>query len=232
MRQILIDAMKLGIGTLDLTHEQVEKFVKKAQKQYGTEIKDGRKMVNELLAQANRNQQSVQQRIQREVKDSMHKQKLVHEDDLKAFQKQAKALATTSARMAKSAGTAVAAEVSRRVADQRKKSAAKKRAAKRSSAKRPAKKTRTVSVRKKSAKKPARAKKSSKRPAKKAAKKSSRRASKKAPAKRAAKKSSRKKPAKKVSKKSSKRSAKKAAKNTSRKPARKAARKTSRRSKR
>ncbi len=174
MRQILIDAMKLGIGTLDLTHEQVEKFVAKVEKKYGKEIKDSRKMVDDLFAQAEKNQSKVHRKIQKEVKDAMRKQKLVKEEDLKAFQKQAKALAKTSLHMAKTASGAIADEVSKRVAEKKRttrrksaKRATRKRAAKKSTRKRTAKKTARRTAKKSTRKRPAR-KSTRRRPAKRA----------------------------------------------------------------
>lgn len=105
MRDIVMDAFKLGLGTFDLSREQAERLVKKVESRYGKEMRDGRKMVNDILKQAKKHSQNVQKRVEIEVDSALKKQQLVHEQDLKelsdAFKQLAKAIANITRKRAR-----------------------------------------------------------------------------------------------------------------------------------
>ena len=83
MKEILMDTFKLGLGAMDMTRQQAAKLVDKLQERYPSEIKDGRKMINDLVKQAEVNAKKMQKQVEDEVVKAIKKQKLVDENDLK-----------------------------------------------------------------------------------------------------------------------------------------------------
>lgn len=130
MREIIMDSFKLGLGAIDLTREQAEKLVKRLDAIYPDEIKDGRRMVDDLLKQAEKNSKKVQERIEKEVDRAIKAQKLVDEKDLKELAANVRDLAKTTSKLA------------RKTAKKRKKAAKKAaKSPKKKSSKRSAKKS-------------------------------------------------------------------------------------------
>lgn len=106
MRDLIMDAFKLGLGTIDLSREQAERLVKRIESRYGTEMRDGRKMVNDILKQAKKHSENVQKRVQTEVNAALKKQQLVHEQDLKELSDAFKQLGRATANLARKRKTA------------------------------------------------------------------------------------------------------------------------------
>ncbi|MBR9693034.1 hypothetical protein GOV07_03845 [Candidatus Woesearchaeota archaeon] len=104
MKGILMDTFKLGLGAMDLTREEASKLVKKIQKKYPGEIKDGRKMVDNLVKQGKKNAVDFSKKVEKEVKTAIKKQKLVEEADLKELAANVRELAKTTAKIGKEVG--------------------------------------------------------------------------------------------------------------------------------
>lgn len=100
MRDIIMDSFKLGLGAIDLTREQAEKLVTRLDAMYPDEIKDGRRMIEELLEESQKNAEKVRQRIEAEVDKAIKTQKLVPEDDLKELAANVRELAKQTQKIA------------------------------------------------------------------------------------------------------------------------------------
>lgn len=143
MRDIIMDSFKLGLGAIDLTREQAAKLVDRIEAMYPDEVKDGRRMVDDLVAAAEENAGRVRKRIEEEVAKAVKEQRLVPQEDLKELAANVKELAKSVAKVSKQAAknaTTCAKRLGKSVAKRSapKKGVQKKGAAKRA-AKRPAK---------------------------------------------------------------------------------------------
>ena len=148
-----MDTFKLGLGAMDLTREEASKLVKKIEKKYPGEIRDGRAMVDNLVKQGKKNAIGFSKRIEKEVKTAIKKQKLVEEADLKELAANVRELAKTTAKIGKEVGKKGVA-VAKKGVKKARKAAAKKKVARH----KPAKKSRKKAAKRKPAKRKARKK--------------------------------------------------------------------------
>jgi polyhydroxyalkanoate synthesis regulator phasin len=137
MKDILMDTFKLGLGAMDMTREQAAKLVNKIEKKYPGEIKDGRKMIGDLVSQAEKNAKAFEKLVAAEVQKAVKQQKLVEEKDLKELASNVKELAKTTAKIGKQVGKKGAAAAKKGV--KKAKAAAKKRKPKKATKRKPAK---------------------------------------------------------------------------------------------
>jgi len=100
MRDIIMDSFKLGLGAIELTREQAERLVTRLDAMYPDEIKDARRMVEELLEESQKNAVKVQNRIEAEVDKAIKAQRLVPEDDLKELAANVRELAKQTSKIA------------------------------------------------------------------------------------------------------------------------------------
>ena len=100
MRDIIMDSFKLGLGAIELTREQAERLVTRLDAMYPDEIKDGQRMIDELLEESQKNAVKVQQRIEAEVGKAIRAQRLVPEDDLKELAANVRELAKQTSKIA------------------------------------------------------------------------------------------------------------------------------------
>ncbi len=118
MRDIIMDSFKLGLGAIDLTREQAERLVARLDAIYPDEIKDGRRMIEELVEESQKNAERIRTRIEAEVAKAIKEQKLVPEQDLRELALNVKELARrtekTAAALVK-VSAAAGKNVSRRV---------------------------------------------------------------------------------------------------------------------
>jgi polyhydroxyalkanoate synthesis regulator phasin len=143
MRELLLDTFKLGLGAMDMTREEAEKLVKKVQKKYPGEIKDGRKMINDLVAQGKKSKKSFESCVKKEVNKTIKEQKLVDESDLRELAANVKELAKNTAKIGSQVGKNAAAVAKQAVKEHVAKKAAKsatKKTAKKKAVKKAAKK--------------------------------------------------------------------------------------------
>lgn len=103
MKDTLHEAVKLGLGVADLTREKVEQFVDRLEKEYPGEMRDGRKRVDDIMAEAHKQSKKLQERIDAAVAKAIKDQQLVKEKDLRELRKQLQAVMKTGKRIAKDA---------------------------------------------------------------------------------------------------------------------------------
>ena len=103
MKDLLLDAFKLGLGAVDLTQSQAEKLVDKARKRYPQEFKDGRKMVDDFVAEAKKQTKKLRKDMEKELDQQMKKQTIVKEKDLKELHRHVKNAAKVTLRIASDA---------------------------------------------------------------------------------------------------------------------------------
>ncbi len=104
MRDILMETFKLGLGAMDLTREQAARLVGKIERAYPGEIKDGRKMVDDLVKQGKENAKRFDRRVRQHVDRAIKEQQLVEERDLKELAANVRELARTTGRIGTQAG--------------------------------------------------------------------------------------------------------------------------------
>jgi polyhydroxyalkanoate synthesis regulator phasin len=100
MRDIIMDSFKLGLGAIELTREQAERLVARLDAMYPDEIKDGRRMIEELFEESQKNAEKVRQRIEAEVSRAIKAQKLVPEENLKELAANVRELARQTQKIA------------------------------------------------------------------------------------------------------------------------------------
>ena len=87
IHDIIRKGLLLGVGTAALTKEKAEKFVKEMTKDQKINSTEGKKMVNDLLAQSKKQGQKLQARISKEVQRAMDKSGVATKKDIKALEK-------------------------------------------------------------------------------------------------------------------------------------------------
>lgn len=67
MEKTITKAVQFGLGVLDLTRDEVEKFVKEINQNKSVNTKEGRKMVENILKDAKAASQKFEKKVQAEV---------------------------------------------------------------------------------------------------------------------------------------------------------------------
>jgi polyhydroxyalkanoate synthesis regulator phasin len=135
----LKDAFKMGLGALDLAHEEAEQVVAKFQEQHAAEIKEGRQMLDAALKKAKKDTSAAQVKVRAAVRDAVQKQELVHEKDLQELCVTVERLGTVAHKIASDAAKNAAAQV-KKAAKKAPKPAKKSAKRAKASARKPAKK--------------------------------------------------------------------------------------------
>ncbi len=86
MQNLIRKGLLLGLGTAALTKEKAEKFVKEMTKDKKINSAEGKKFVNELLAQSKKQGQKLQTMVSKEVQRAMDKSGVATKKDLKALE--------------------------------------------------------------------------------------------------------------------------------------------------
>ena len=87
MQNLVRKGLLLGLGTVALTKEKAEKFVKEITKDQKINATEGKRFVNELLAQSKKQGQKLQAMINREVQRAMKKSGVATKKDIQALEK-------------------------------------------------------------------------------------------------------------------------------------------------
>ena len=87
VRSLIRNGLLIGLGTAALTKEKAEKFVKDMTKDQKINSTEGKKLVNELLAQSKKQGQKLQAIVSKEVQRAMEKTGVATKKDLQALEK-------------------------------------------------------------------------------------------------------------------------------------------------
>lgn len=87
IQNVIRKGLLLGVGTAALTKEKAEKFVKDMTKDQKINPTEGKKFVNELLAQSKKQGQKLQTIVNKEVQRAMEKTGVATKKDLQALEK-------------------------------------------------------------------------------------------------------------------------------------------------
>ena len=92
VEKLLTKAIQLGFGVVDVTREQVEKFVKEVSKNKEVNTKEGRKMVDKILKDAKASKKKLETKIETHAKKVVDKANIVTKKDLARLEKKIDAL--------------------------------------------------------------------------------------------------------------------------------------------
>ena len=87
MKDILKKTILFGIGLGAITKEKAEDLAKDMQKKGYLNVKEGKKLVNDILAESLRTQRKVRDTITKEVKAAMNSSPFATKEDLKNLEK-------------------------------------------------------------------------------------------------------------------------------------------------
>lgn len=87
MKDVIKKSVLLGLGVGALTKEKAEKFVKELQKKGYLDVKEGKKLARELMAESKKAQKKVQTAVEKQVKAAVKKMPLATKKDLKDLEK-------------------------------------------------------------------------------------------------------------------------------------------------
>lgn len=90
VEKMITKAVQLGLGVMDVTKEQVEKFVKEVTKNNKTNVAEGRKMVDKILKDAKVAKDKLEKKIDAQVKKIIEKSNLATKKDLKDLEQKLK----------------------------------------------------------------------------------------------------------------------------------------------
>jgi len=87
IQSLIKNGLLIGLGTAALTKEKAEKIVKDMTKDQKIDSTEGKKFVNELLAQSKKQGQKLQAMVGKEVQRAMEKTGVVTKKDIQALEK-------------------------------------------------------------------------------------------------------------------------------------------------
>ena len=87
MKDVLKKAVLFGVGVAAMSKDQIDQFVKQLEKKKIINIKEGKKLVNQLLRESDKTKKKVQLELEKQVKLAMKKMPLATKQDLAALEK-------------------------------------------------------------------------------------------------------------------------------------------------
>ncbi|MBW2992466.1 hypothetical protein KY345_04580 [Candidatus Woesearchaeota archaeon] len=90
MKDVLRKVALFGVGVAAMSRDQVDKFVKQLEKKKIINVKEGKKLVNDILKQSEKNRKKIQAEIDKQVKLTLKKIPLATKQDLANLEKKLK----------------------------------------------------------------------------------------------------------------------------------------------
>lgn len=90
MKDIVKKAALFGVGVAAMSQDQINKFVKQLEKRKIINVKEGKKLVNELLKESKKSQKSLQSEVEKQTKAALAKILSSAKKDLAALEKKLK----------------------------------------------------------------------------------------------------------------------------------------------
>lgn len=90
MKDILKKALLFGVGVAAMSRDQVDSFVKQLEKKKIINVKEGKKLVNDLLKASDKTKKKVQAEVEKQVRSALKKVPLATKQDLAALEKKLK----------------------------------------------------------------------------------------------------------------------------------------------
>lgn len=87
VEKLITKAFQLGLGVLDLTREQAEKLVKEVTKNSEVHKKEGRKMVDKMMKDAEKAKMNLEKKIEFHVKKVIEKTEFATKRDIEILEK-------------------------------------------------------------------------------------------------------------------------------------------------
>lgn len=90
MKDILKKAVLFGVGVAAMSRDQIDRFVKQLEKKKIINVKEGKKLVSNLLKESEKSKKKVQDEIEKQVKFALKKIPLATKKDLEDLEKKIK----------------------------------------------------------------------------------------------------------------------------------------------
>ena len=90
MKDVLKKVALFGVGIAAMSRDQIDGFVKKLEKKKVINVKEGKKLVSDLLKESEKSRRKVQLEIEKQVRSALKKVPLATKRDLAALEKKLK----------------------------------------------------------------------------------------------------------------------------------------------